>query len=115
MPSYRQERLAQDAPRLDYALNVDAPGRYRLDVSLLPTQALSGKDLRFGVSLDDGAPGIVALPVKDGGADWAQGVLNAKRRASTLLNMAKPGPHTLHIYGVDAGVVLDDLSITKEN
>lgn len=115
VPSYRQERLAQDAPRLDYALNVDAPGRYRLDVSLLPTQALSGKDLRFGVSLDDGAPGIVALPVKDGGADWAQGVLNAKRRASTLLNMAKPGPHTLHIYGVDAGVVLDDLSITKEN
>jgi len=112
--SYSQERLALEAPRLDYPVSFEAAGRYRLDVSLLPTQALAGGDLRFGVSLDDGAPRIVAMPVKDGGAEWAQGVLDAKRSASTVLSVAAPGTHTLHIYGVDAGVVLDSLSITRD-
>jgi hypothetical protein len=114
VPSYTQERLASEAPRLDYAVNFAAPGRYRLDVSLLPTQALAGSDLRFGVSLDDGAPRIVAMPVKDGSAEWAQGVLAAKRSAGTTLSVDAPGKRVLHVYGVDAGVVLDSLSISKE-
>ncbi|WP_167759672.1 hypothetical protein, partial [Massilia horti] len=47
-----------------------------------------------------------------GGTEWAQGVLNAKRIASTILTIDKPGKRVLHIYGVDAGVVLDSITIT---
>jgi hypothetical protein len=113
-PSYAPERLAADAPRLDYALGVLAPGRYRLEVQLLPTHALAGHALRFGVGLDGAAPRIVALPVEDDSAEWAQGVLDARRTASTTLVVDKPGARTLQIYAVDAGVVLDSLSVSAE-
>lgn len=114
VPSYPEQRLAADAPRLDYELTLPAAGDYRLEVELLPTQPLSGSDLRFGVGLNDAPPRIVRMPVKDGSAEWAQGVLNAKRIASTTLSVTEPGKHTLHIYGVDAGVVLDRMSLTQE-
>jgi hypothetical protein len=112
--SFSQERLAGDAPRLDYALDFSAPGRYRLDVNLLPTHPLAGKALRFAVGLDGEAPQIVSLPVKDDSPEWAQGVLDARRTAAATLTVAKAGKRTLNIYAVDAGVVLDSLSISAE-
>jgi hypothetical protein len=49
--------------------------------------------------------------VKDGGPEWAQGVLNATRIATARLTVSSPGAHTLRIYGVDAGVVLDKIVV----
>lgn len=113
--SFTPERLQAEAPRLDYKLQFDAAGKYRLDVLLLPTHPLSGKTLRFAVALDSAAPQIVSLPVKDDSAEWAQGVLDAGRTASTTLSVDAPGARILHVYGVDAGVVLDSLSVTKDD
>jgi hypothetical protein len=54
---------------------------------------------------------VASLDFKDGGAEWAQGVLNATRTVSATLHVPSPGAHTLRIYGVDAGVVLDKIVI----
>jgi hypothetical protein len=107
-------RVATDAARLDYAIELDAPGRYRLDLRLLPTHPLAGDALRLAVGLDGTAPRIVALPVKIDSPAWAQGVLDAQRTLGTTLDVDAPGRHTLHVYAVDAGVVLDSLALTRE-
>jgi hypothetical protein len=114
VPSYRLERLAADAPRLDYRLDLGAAGRYRVEVDLLPTHALAGDTLRFAVGIDGGPPQLVALAVNDGKAEWTQGVLNALRTAAISLAVDRPGSHVLNVYGVDAGVVLDSIAITQE-
>jgi hypothetical protein len=81
-------------------------------VNLIPTQPITTENgLRFAAGLDDQPPQLVVLNVRDGSADWAQGVLNATRVVSFKLTVPSTGPHTLQIYGVDAGVVLDKIVI----
>jgi hypothetical protein len=95
------------APRLDYRIFA-AAGKLTLQVHLLPTHAIDGGGmLRFAVGLDGAAPVAVALEVRDGGPEWAQGVLDGRRIASVTLDVARPGAHTLQLYGTDAGVIVD--------
>jgi hypothetical protein len=70
-----------------------------------------GGALRFAVGADGARPQLVALEVKDGGAEWAQGVLGASRTAAASLELATGGAHTLQLYGIDAGVVIDSIEI----
>ena len=99
------------APRLEYDVIFTKAGEFNLQAYLIPTHPLEGAELKFAIAVDDGAPQIVALDVKDGGAEWAQGVLNATRIVTTKISVASSGKHTLKIYGVEAGVVLDKIVI----
>jgi hypothetical protein len=105
------ERAASDAPRLDYPVTLPAAGEVTLRAYLLPAHPIAGGALRFAVALDDAAPQLVSLEDKDGGADWAQGVLNGARVATARLDVAAAGAHVLHVYGLDAGVVIDKVVI----
>ena len=98
---------ARTAPRLDYAVAFPAAGRFTLQVHLLPTHPIAGGALRLAVALDDDPPQLVALDPADGSPEWAQAVLNGVRLAGATLAVDRPGPHTLHVYGIDPGVVLD--------
>jgi hypothetical protein len=102
---------ASQAPRLEYDVSFSKAGEFTLQAYLIPTHPLTGTELKFAVAIDDAVPQIVALDVKDGGKEWAQGVLNATRVATTKISVANAGKHTLKIYGVDAGVVLDKIVI----
>ncbi len=110
-PSMDVDRLKGEAPRLDYALTIPTAGEFSVTVNLVPTHPITGPSLRFAIALDDAAPHVVALDVNDGGPDWAQGVLNATRAATTTITVPTPGSHTLRIFGVDPGVVLDRIVI----
>ena len=115
MPAVPIERAVTDAPRLDYSIRFLPAGEFTLRVYLIPTHPLFGGALRFAVALDEAPPQLVELVVNDGGNDWAQGVLNNTRMVTAMLNVAAPGPHTLRIFGVEAGVVLDKLVIVNGN
>lgn len=111
-PSVDPARLAADAPRLDYRVDLPAAGEFTLTTYLLPTHALvPDRGLRFAVGLDDAPPQLVVCDVKDGSPEWAQGVLNNYVTVATKLTVPAAGLHTLRIYGVDAGVVLIRLVI----
>ena len=101
----------RNVPRLEYSIWFFTAGEFTLHAHLIPTHPISGEMLRFAVALDDGAPQLVELPFADGSADWAQGVLNNTRVASAKLKVPAPGPHTLKIFGIEAGVVIDKLVI----
>ena len=97
------------APRLDYALTFPTAGTFTVQIHLLPTHPLSGSALRVAVAIDDGTPQLVSLEVDDGGPGWAQGVLAGVRIATLPLTVPSAGPHTLHVYGIESGVVLDKI------
>ncbi len=111
-PSFDPARLATDAPRLDYRVDLPAAGELTLTTYLLPTHPLvPERGLRFAVGIDDAPPQLVVCDVKDGSPEWAQGVLNNYVTITTTLTAPTAGLHTLRIYGVDAGVVLTKLVI----
>jgi len=111
MPDVPAGRLASAAPRLDYAVEFARGGDVTVHVYLLPTHPLTGGALRFGLGLDGAAPRLVALDVNDGGPEWGQGVLDATRIATATLDVSASGLHTLQLYGVEAGVVVDKIVI----
>jgi len=104
-------RIAANAPRLDYRIQLPRAGVAELRVQLLPTHPSAGK-LRFAVALDDGAPQVLELAHKDGDAEWAQGVLDNMRFVTARLGHVSAGAHTLRVYGIDPGVVIDRLLVT---
>jgi Glycosyl hydrolase family 115/Gylcosyl hydrolase family 115 C-terminal domain len=110
-PNVALAKAATDAPQLDYAVNFAAAGTFTLQAYLIPTYPISGGSLRFAVALDDAPPRLIELVVNDGGAGWAQGVLDNTRIATTRLKVPTPGAHTLRVYGLEPGVVLDKLVI----
>ena len=111
-PGNDAARLATDAPRLDYAIDLPSAGEFTLTTYLLPTHPLvADRGLRFAVGLDDGPPQLVVCDVRDGSPEWAEGVLNNYVTVATRLTTPTAGKHMLRVYGVDAGVVLTRLKI----
>jgi hypothetical protein len=111
MASVASDKLATDAPRLHYDLAFDAAGKFPVSFYLIPTQALAGDALRFAFALDDAPPQVVSLKVDDGRPGWVHGVLDATRVATATLDVTSPGVHTLRLYAIDAGVVVDKIAI----
>ncbi|MBX3739244.1 MAG: glycosyl hydrolase 115 family protein [Candidatus Didemnitutus sp.] len=96
-----------------FTYDLDAPaGAFDLTFEFLPTHPLRGDTLRLAFSVDDAPPQTLALPVRDGGAEWAQGVLNGYRPLSTRVQLPKPGPHVLTVRGIDDGIVLDRIVLS---
>jgi len=104
------ERAAIDAPRLDYRFDLAQAGELSVRAQLLPTHPGTGR-LRFALALDEGAPQVLEMANRDGGAEWAEGVLNNARTVSATLGRASAGRHVLHLIAIDPGVVVDKLTL----
>jgi hypothetical protein len=113
MAAVQLQRAKADAPRLDYNIHFFKDGEFLLRVNLIPTHPLAGGALCFAVALDEGEPQLVELAFKDGSAEWAQGVLDNTRVVTTTLSVPTAGVHTLRIYGLEAGVVIDKLVLSS--
>jgi hypothetical protein len=111
MPAVSVSDASTQAPRLSYDFTAKSAGKHLLRIQLLPTHPIAGTALRLAVGVDQQPPRLVELKLNDGDATWAQGVLEARRELSTELSLTHTGSHTLEIYGLDAGVVIDELSI----
>ena len=100
------------APRLEYRMVFAQPGEREVTVFLLPTHAIAaGRGLRLAVGLDDAPPKLVVSDVRDGSPAWAQGVLANALTASVPLDVSSSGAHTLNVYMVDPGVVVDKIVV----
>jgi hypothetical protein len=73
-----------------------------LDIDCLPTKPVApGQGVGLAISIDGAAPQIL----KGNGGD----ILSNLRRMTTRVNIATPGQHTLRVWMVDPGVVVDKL------
>jgi hypothetical protein len=108
------EKLGPTAPAVEYQVNFVSPGKVSVDCHLVPTHPIvAGQGLRYAIGFDDQAPQVVTV-----GADlqipsrpWSLNVLNSITVGISTHEIARPGPHVLRIYMVDAGVVLDKIVI----
>ena len=98
---------------LEYNMYLYDSGDFELQATLAPTlNFVPGRGLRFAVSVDDGARTIVDELEHNSQHDWEQAVSDSVRHVSIPLTIAKPGNHTLKIWAVDPGVVLERIVVS---
>lgn len=109
----------EDAPYLEYIINVNEDLEYIMTTYVAPTNNLhENSRLRYGVSFDGGAAIIAdALPANfvagtNGNKPWEEAVMENIHTTTTTHRLTK-GTHILHFYGMDAGLVLQKLVLSK--
>jgi hypothetical protein len=108
-----------EAPVLEYNVFVQEDGEYTLTAYTAPSNNLSETNrLKYGISFDGGEP-VVASSLADdfeGGnlyaGPWSVGVLENIHRSTTTHGL-KAGLHQLRFHGVDAGLVLQRLVLSR--
>jgi hypothetical protein len=94
---------------MEYDFHAFHQGAGKVLVSALPTQRIhAGRHLRYAVALDDAAPVVVNL--EDAGP-WETNVLRAQVVGLSECALTRPGRHTLKIWMMDPGVVLDKIVV----
>lgn len=78
----------------------------------LPTHPLNKSfSMRYGLSINDGPVQIIDFKTVGRSEEWKQNVLRNSATRSTTFPALTPGKHTLKIYAIDPGVVLDRIVI----
>jgi hypothetical protein len=109
--------LRKDSPILEYRMYLFDKGLVDVDAIFGPTlNFVPRRGLRYAVSFDDAEPQVVTLVPKDynaknGNVDWEQSVKDNARYSHSSHNVQDPGYHTLRIWMVDPGVVLEKLVV----
>jgi hypothetical protein len=108
-----------DAPYLEYRFATNSSGKITVQVQGAPTNNLSADSgMKYAIAVDNGKPQIVdsfecTFPVGHGKV-WDMGVMLNCRIITTEHTLSKAEVHTLRIYMVDAGFVLQRLIIDCE-
>jgi len=107
----------KDSPCLEYRMYLFSAGDAEVTAITAPTlNFVPGRGLRFAISFDDGPPQTVTLvpegySAQNGNRDWETSVRNNARVVKTKLTVAGPGYHTLRLWMVDPGVVVQKLVV----
>jgi hypothetical protein len=107
----------KDSPCLEYRLFLLRAGRVKVEGTFGATlNFMPGSDLRYAVSFDDQPPQVVTLVprtfiAQHGNMEWEKVVGDNARLSSTAHTLAAPGYHTLKIWMVDPGVVLQKIVV----
>jgi len=101
------------AAELDYDVYLYDAGKFEMQAVLAPTlNFVPGRGLRFAVSVDDGPRTIVDALAHNTEKDWETAVSDGVKRVSIPLSSLTPGYHTLKIWMVDPGVVLERILLS---
>lgn len=99
---------------ITYRVETPHIGNVSLWVSLLPTHAVNGGDLRYEVTVDNETPVVVSYKTRGRSEQWKINVLRNLSLNETVHHIAKPGKHTIRIKALDDGVVVDQLMLDFE-
>ncbi|WP_165963609.1 glycosyl hydrolase 115 family protein [Hymenobacter radiodurans] len=104
--------LKTQAPAVEYDFYTFSRAAPTITVSTLPTHPVTrSAGMRYGVSLDNGPVQIVDFKTVGRSEEWKQNVLRNRAQRQVKGPLLSPGRHTLTLYLLDPGVVLDHLTI----
>ncbi len=84
----------------------------QVTVYTLPTHPLNNKySMRYAVSVDDGPLTVVDFKTVGRSEEWKRNVLSNRAERAIKMPFLDKGPHTLRIYCIDPGVMLDEIRI----
>jgi hypothetical protein len=111
-PLVEATQLAAQAARVEYDFYTLTPAAPVVTVATLPTHQVTRlASMRYGIALDDGPIEVVDFKTEGRSEEWKQNVLrNAAFRQLKGAPLAA-GRHTLKLYLLDPGVVLDRITI----
>ncbi len=101
---------------LEYKMFLTDTGKVDVEGIFSPTlNFMPGRGLKYAISFDNEASKIVTLVpenyVAGFGNDWEKSVINNVRKSITSFTIDKPGYHTLKVWMVDPGVVLEKVIV----
>lgn len=102
------------APVMNYPVYLFTTGKLSITCYLTPTFPITtGQGLRYAIAFDNQPPQIITVgaDLQTPSRQWSLNVLNASTTGASTHEIATAGAHTLKIYMVDAGVVLDKIVI----
>ncbi len=106
-----------NSPCLEYIMYLFTTGQVEVNPVTAPTlNFLQHRAVRYGISFDDEAPKIVTLVPEDfdarnGNRDWERTVSDNYRIGKSTHEIRSPGYHTLKIWMVDPGVVIQKIVV----
>ncbi|NDW19127.1 hypothetical protein D0T53_09400 [Dysgonomonas sp. 216] len=95
---------------LVFELYTVSAGDAVLRTCLVPNHPVD-EDLRFAISVDGAAPKIVSLKTKFRSEPWKVNVLRNQAVNESIHVFDKPGKHTIKIYALDRGIILDQVML----
>ncbi|MBN2167117.1 MAG: glycosyl hydrolase 115 family protein [Marinilabiliaceae bacterium] len=111
-PSHSTGDLSS-AASLTYQFHTFSTGPVNISTQCLPTHRITSAHagLRFAVSLNGDTPQIIDIHANEYSAAWNLNTLRAASVGTSSHTISEPGLQTLKIYMIDAGVVLDKMTI----
>jgi hypothetical protein len=104
---------AGKGPSVEYDIALGAAGEFSVAVYASPSlDVLNRGGLRYAISVDDGPPEIGNL-MKGDVNKWEKAVADNIRIAVTEHVAAQSGRHTIRIWGIDPGVAIQRLVVTR--
>jgi endo-1,4-beta-D-glucanase Y len=103
----------KDSPCLEYKMFLFHSGNIEVETIVAPTlNFVPDRDLRYAVSFDDQPPQIISIVPKNyvvaySNEDWQESVRNNARMVKSNHLLPGAGYHTLKVWMVDPGVVLE--------
>ncbi|PHR88195.1 MAG: hypothetical protein COA80_18205, partial [Leeuwenhoekiella sp.] len=106
----------QNNPVLTYNLELrQALKDASLTLMTVPNHPITGQQqLQVGIQVDDRPIQILDFETFGRSEEWKINVLRNQARKSTDLGPLEAGSHTLHIYRIDPGVLLDYFILTEK-
>ena len=107
------EKILTESPCLEFKIDFQTVGDWKFTARALPTFSVeTGQPQRYAMALDDAPPKIISLPLSQDEHNrvWQENVLRNSALTSSIQTITKPGMHTLKIWMVDPGIVLDTIA-----
>ena len=107
----------EDSPCLEYQMYLFTQGSIEVEPVFSPVlNFLPGKAVRYGISFDNEDSQIVTLVPEDydarnGNRDWEKSVSDNVRKGHSTHTLSDKGYHTLKIWMVDPGVVVQKIVV----
>jgi hypothetical protein len=98
--------------RLEYSIYCTDTGMVKVMAYCSPTLPFNeSSGLRYAISFDNEAPQIINLHADNSEKAWAQSVSDNIRISTSIHTLHKSNHHTLKLWAVDPGIVLQKLVI----
>ncbi len=107
----------KNAPCLEYGMYLFSSGEAGIRIILSPTlNFLADRDIKIGLSFDEEDPSVIIVVPKDfnamnGNKDWEHTVMDNARFIDLRQIIKTPGYHTLKIWMIDPGVVVEKIVV----
>ncbi|MDX9728675.1 MAG: glycosyl hydrolase 115 family protein [Bacteroidales bacterium] len=107
----------KDSPVLEFRMFLFSTGEFETALHMSPSlNFLPDRDFKIGLSVDNGEPQLITV-VRAGfnaenfNREWEETVRNSTRYVKGKIKVAEPGYHTLKVWMIDPGMVLEKIVV----